>query len=239
MGWRHTLRILAVLAATLSLPVVAHAVPVTWEARGVIEFSTLDQLFFETFMPELVGTTAGDPFLLHVSFDTDAVPRDPVILPGGGRTRSFDATSLIMALEVPGRGTHVFTIDTSVPPGTHSLIGIVDDQVVGDVVRDGLQFQHNYLTPEGVLQLQILVAFFTTNTSVIDDLVLPLTPDPRLGDSLEWLLSIQAHPPELGHLSGVITSLVSVPPLPEPGSLSLLVLGLCALRTVRRHAAIA
>src|SRR5687768_16664657 len=152
MGWRHALRHLAALAATMSVAVSAHAVPVTWEARGMIEFSTLDALFFETFMPEFAGTTAGDAFRLRIRFDTDAVPSDPVILPDGGRTRSFDATSLVMTLVVPGRGTHVFTIDRSVPPGTHSLIGIVDDQVLDDLVRDGVQFQHSYLTPDGVLQ---------------------------------------------------------------------------------------
>lgn len=220
----------------MSVAVSAHAVPVTWEARGVVESSTLDQLFFETFMPELAGTTAGDTFRLRIRFDTDAARNDPVILPGGGRIRSFDATSLVIALEVPGRGTHVFTIDTSVPPGTHSLIGIVDNQDVGDLVRDGIQFQHNYLTPEGVLQFQIFAAFFTADTSVIDDLCLPMTPDPRLGIGVERLLSIHANPPELGDLIGVITSLVRVP---EPGSLALFALGLCVLWAVRRRAAIA
>ena len=143
-----------------------------------------------------------------------------------------------MTLEVPGLGTHVFTIDTSVPPGdagTRSL-GIRDDQVFGDLVRDGVQFQHNYLTPDGILQFQVLAAFFTADTSVINGLFLPMTPDPRLVTGIEQLLSIHAHPPELGSLSGVITSLVRVP---EPGSLALFALGLCVLWAVRRRAAIA
>jgi len=220
----------------MSVAVSAHAVPVTWEARGMIEFSTLDALFFETFMPEFAGTTAGDAFRLRIRFDTDAVPSDPVILPDGGRTRSFDATSLVMTLVVPGRGTHVFTIDRSVPPGTHSLIGIVDDQVLDDLVRDGVQFQHSYLTPDGVLQFQFLAAFFSADTNVIDGLFLPLTPDPRLGIGIERLLSIHANPPELGDLSGVITSLVRVP---QPGSLALFALGLCVLWAIRRQVAIA
>ena len=142
------MRTITALVATLSLPIVAHAVPVTWEARGVVDSSTLDVLFFETFMPELVGTAAGDPLVLRIRFDTDAERFARNDLPGGGRTASFDATSLHMALEVPGRGTHVFTIDTSAPQGPHSLIGIVDgDFVDGDLFRDGVQFQHNYLTP--------------------------------------------------------------------------------------------
>ena len=227
------MRIVAALVATLSLPVVAHAVPVTWEARGVVEFSSLDPLFFETFMPELAGTTVGDDFRLRISFDTDAAPNDPVLLPGGGRTRSFDATTLVMALEVAGRGTHVFTIDPSVPPGTHSLIGIVDDQVVGDVVRDGVQFQHNYLTPDGVLQFQFLAAFFSANTSVIDGLFLPLKPHPLLDVGIERLFSINANPPEIGNLSGIVTSLVH---LPEPGSSALFALGFAALGAMRRRA---
>ena len=83
----------------MSVAVSAHAVSVTWEARGEVEFSNLDALFFETFMPELIGTTVDDSFRLRIRFDTDAVP----ILPGGGSTQSFDATSLIMTLEVRGR----------------------------------------------------------------------------------------------------------------------------------------
>jgi len=226
------LRAITALVATLSLPIVAHAVPVTWEARGVVDSSTLDPLFFETFMPELAGTKVGDDFRLRISFDTDAVP----IAPGGGGTRSFDATSLIMTLHVPGLGTHVFTIDTSVPPGPHSLIGIRDDQVVGDMVRDGVQFQHNYLTPAGVELFHVLAAFSSLDTSVINGLFLPMTPDPRLVTGIEQLLSIHAHPSELGNLTGVITSLVRVP---EPGSLALFALGLCVPWAVRRQAAIA
>ena len=220
----------------MSVAVSAHAVPVTWEARGVVESSTLDQLFFETFMPELAGTTAGDDFRLRISFDTDAAPNDPVILPGGGRTRSFDATSLTLTLVVPGRGTHVFSIDTSVPPGTHSLIGIVDDQVLGDLIRDGVQFQHTYLTPDGILQFQFIAAFFSANMSVIDGLFLPLKPHPGLDGGIERLFSINANPPEIGNLSGIVTSLVH---LPEPDSTVLFALGLAALGTVRRRAAIA
>ena len=230
------MRAITALVATLSLPIVAHAVPVTWEARGIVDSSSLDALFFETFMPELAGTKVGDHFRLRISFDTDAVP----ISPEDGGTRSFDATSLIMTLEVfsrgVSRGTHVFTIDASVPPGPHSLIGIRDDQVVGDMVRDGVQFQHNYLTPDGILQLQFLVAFFTADTSVVNGLFLPMTPDPRLVTGIEQLLSIHAHPPELGNLTGVITSLVRVP---EPGSLALFALGLCVPWAVRRQAVIA
>jgi hypothetical protein len=229
----HALRILAALVATLSLPVVAHAVPVTWEARGVIDVSSLDQLFFETFMPELAGTKVNDPFRLRITFDTDAVPNDPVILPGGGKTRSFEATKLVMTLEVPGRGTHVFEMDDTVPPGTHSLIGIIDDQVVGDLVRDGVQFQHNYLTPDGdgVLQFEFLAAFFSANTTVIDGLFLPFKPHRLLDAGIEHLFSINANPPEIGNLSGIVWSLVH---LPEPGTLTLLMLGLLALGATRR-----
>ena len=99
-----------------------------------------------------------------------------------------------------------------------------------------MQFQHNYLTPDGVLQFQVLAAFLTADTSVIDGLFLPMTPDPGLVTGIEHLLSIHAHPPELGNLSGVTTSLVRVP---EPGSLALFALGLGVLWAVRRQAAIA
>jgi len=85
------LRAITALVATLSLPIVAHAVPVTWEARGEVESSTLDELFFETFMPEIAGTTAGDSLRLRIRFDTDA-DRLPNTI------SSFEATSLVMTL---------------------------------------------------------------------------------------------------------------------------------------------
>lgn len=236
MGWSHALRILAVLVASLSAPVSAHAVPVNWEARGVIESSSLDQLFFETFMPELAGTTAGDAFRLLISFDTDAVGGDPVTFDAGGKARSFDATSLVMTLEVLSRGTHVFTIDETAPPDKNSLIGVIDDQVTGDVVRDGVQFQHDYFTLEGVHQFQLRAGFFSANTNVIDGLFLPLKPHPALAVGLEHFLSINAVPSQIGNLQGNVTSLVH---LPEPGSLALCALGLGVLGAVRRRAKIA
>jgi hypothetical protein len=102
-----------------------------------------------------------------------------------------------------------------------------DDQVLGDLVGDGIQFQHKYLTPDGVSLFTILAAFFTADTSVIDGLrLLPMTPDPRLGTGIERVLSIKAEPAELGELSGRFTSLMRVP---EPGSLALFALGLCIL----------
>src|SRR5262245_34430591 len=143
----------------LAGPLTAHAVPVTWEAQGVVEFSDLDAEFFATFMPELAGTQAGDPLRLRISFDTEAWLVRHRTFENGGESFSFDGSSLVLALEVPGRGTHVFTIDDSIPPGTvSSFVAVIDDwvRVLAEPAIDGVLFSHAYLTPEGDIDFTVL-----------------------------------------------------------------------------------
>ena len=110
----------------------------------------------------------------------------------GGTTYSFDASSLVLELEVPGRGTHVFSIDNSIPPDTDpGLLGrlaLIDDLVLGDRPQDGLQFRRDYLAAESgpdPLQFWIMAAFFSTDTSIFTGGMLPLAPDPRLSVGTE------------------------------------------------------
>jgi hypothetical protein len=222
----------AALAWLLAGPLTAHAVPVTWEAQGFVEYSDLDAEFFATYMPGLAGTQAHHPLILRITFDPGAPLIRQTTFPNGGRSFSFDGSSLVLALEVPGRGMHMFSIDGTIPPGTvPSFVAVVDDLVTGVPeypVIDGLEFSHAYLTPEGAIDFTILASFFTTDTTMIDGASLPLAPDPRLADGVEWQISIVD--PSGGDLFGIFSSLVRIPTdLLEPGTLALASLGMLAL----------
>jgi hypothetical protein len=55
MNTRH---VIVAFAAFIAGPITADAVPVTWEARGSVEFSDLGSGFFASFMAELAGTSS-------------------------------------------------------------------------------------------------------------------------------------------------------------------------------------
>jgi hypothetical protein len=235
-GRLSVVRVIAAIAGLLGGPLTAFAVPVTWEAQGSVESSDLGAAFFASFAPRLAGTQAGDGLVLRITFDTDAALIGRRDFPDGGTTYSFDASSLVLELEVPGRGTHAFAIDKTIPPGTiPSLVGITDDLVTpGAPIFDSLQFRHNYFGESGALQFFLLAVFSSTDPSTIGSGTLPLSPDPRLGAGFERGISIVA--PGSGSLFATFSSLVRVPnPIQEPGSLALLCAGLAGLWTARRR----
>ena len=231
----NLMRVFVAVFGLVGGPAIALAVPVTWEAQGSVEFSDLSPAFLASFMPELAGTKATDDLVLRITFDTDAPLIGQTTHPSGGTTFSFDASALVLALEVPRLGTHVFTIDDTVPPATiPSLVGITDDLVTpGAPTFDSLQFRHNYLAEAGALQFFVLAVFSTTDLSVLSGGNLPLSPDPRLGAGFERAISIVA--PGSGSLFGTFASLVRLPTtIPEPGSLALLCFGFAGLWATRR-----
>lgn len=231
----NVVRAFVAVAGLVAGPSIALAVPVTWEAQGRVESSDLGSDIFADFMPELIGTESGDTLVLRITFDADAPLIGQTTHPTGGTTYSFDASSLVLALEVPRLGTHIFTIDQTVPPATiPSLVGIFDDVVTPDApIFDSLQFRHNYFTEAGALQFFILAVFSTTDLSVLSGGNLPLWPDPRLLEGSEHEILIVT--PASGNLFGLFTSLVRLPTtIPEPGSLALLCLGLAGLWAFRR-----
>jgi hypothetical protein len=185
-------------------------------------------------MPGLTGTEAGDELMLRITFDTGAPPIGQREFPDGGRSFSFDGSSLVLVLKVPG-GKHVFRIDDDAPSGIHSSIAVFDDVVLApEPARDGLEFKHAYLTPEGEIDFTVFASFFTTDTTLLDGAHLPLAPDPRLADGVTREISITDARSASGGLLGIFFSLVRVD-LPEAGTLSLLSLGLCALGVLERR----
>ena len=98
-------RIVMVLVGLVMGPMSAVAVPVTWEAQGSVDpSSNLTPAFIASFIPELAGTQPGDELVLRITFDPDAAPIAETPNGDGGTTFSFDALSLTLALDVPGRG---------------------------------------------------------------------------------------------------------------------------------------
>jgi hypothetical protein len=234
----NVVRFLVAIAGLVAGPAIALAVSVTWEAQGAVESSNLAPGFFASFIPELAGTQAGDGLVLRISFDTDAASIDQRSLPDGGTMFSFDASLLVLELEVPGRGTHVFAVDDSIPAGaTPSFLQVVDDQVIDEsLLLDGLRFQQNYFAESGTLLFNVLVAFFSADTSIVTSGVLPLEPDPRFSAGIDRLITIVDF--DSGgseRLVGIFSSLVRLPrAIPEPGSLALLCAELAGLWAARR-----
>jgi len=234
---------LAIMSAAglVAGPATAGAVPVTWEARGLVEFSDLGPAFFATYMPELTGTQKDDSLILRITFDTDAARIDLQNPDPAGTRFSFDASSLVLALEVPRRGTHVFTMDDTIPPDfIPSHVGLLDNFVTGAPelpIIDGIEFEHRYLTETRDEEFFVLAGFFSTDTTIVNGASLPLTPDPRFSVGVERQITIvDPGSNGLSHsLFGSFSSLIRVPVIiAEPGSIALLGFGLVGLFVAQR-----
>jgi PEP-CTERM motif len=245
----NVVRVMVAIAGLVASPAIAFAVPVTWEAQGSVDSSNLSSAFFASFMPELAGTQAGESLVLRISFDTAAEEISRETGANGGTIFSFDPSSLQLALEVPGRGVHVFAIDDTIPPDhcsspgspCTSLVLINDDLVTGAPalpIIDSLLFLHEYLTTGGDSEFLVRTVFSSSDTSIISGGILPRSPDPRFSTAEDREITILDS--RSGNLLvGTFSSLVRLPStIPEPGSLALLCLGLAGFRALRRDQAV-
>ena len=186
-AWRAVVMLFGLVAG----PISAVAVPVTWEAQGSVVSSDLESVFFATFIPELAGAQPVDDLVLRITFDTDAPLVEEKTHDTGGATFSFDALSLVLELEVPRLGTHVFSIDGPIPgAAVRPQLFVLDDLVSQSLIFDSLQFGHQYLTEAGDLKFSAISVFSSTDTSILDGGRLPLSPDPRLRAGFEHEVSI-------------------------------------------------
>jgi len=244
-GKSNVVRAIVAMAGLVGGPSTALAVPVTWEAQGSVGSSTLGPKFFARFMPELAGTIADEDMVIRIKFDTGAALTGQGPFPNGGTGFLFDASSLVLELDVPGRGMHVFTIDDTIR--TSSRVLIADDFVVtgepGSSIIDSLQFSHIYQTEAGADLFSVFVVFSSEDTSILNGGSLPRSPDPRLSAGINRGISIFDAGDDglLGtsddhELTGTFSWLVRIPnTIQEPGSLALLAVGLAGFWAARRR----
>ena len=222
-------RTFGLLATGLLLgPVAADAAVVTWEVRGSI--TTVSGI-----VPDFGAAQVGDPFVVTMSFDTNATllatrPFAP------GTRYDYDNSSLVMTVQVGSDPPVTFSFGGSASTSTFNRILLRDDsgdQLVAGQPADGISFGLLY---DGTASIGLV--FRTNDLNVVDGPGLPASPYAGMENypvsNFQW---VSQDFDNIWSLAGDDLTSVRrvVAEVPEPGTLALLGLGLVGFSLSRRH----
>lgn len=212
--------------ALLAGPTTADALVVTWDIRGAIDAS------FGEGWPDFPGASAGDPFQVLLSFDTNATQ---LRADNGGRFApgaryQYDPASLSATVVI---GSSVL-VEYRYDPTLFSLIFMRDN--AGDVTDEGIidGFTFGIGIPIGS-NGSLGIIMRGTVLDIVNGPGLPAVADPRLAD-LE-LYRFQIFADGTGITGEIFSVRNTVAVVPEPGTFALLGLGLMSIGlSLRRKA---
>lgn len=218
-------KILGLLAVgLLAGPMVATAVPVSWEFRGSISQET------GAAFADFSNLNVGDQFLILLSFDPSAAllqTDSGGVFSPGSRYR-YDPSSLSASVTIGNTGPVAYAYDPNVAGSLLYLRDNSGDQVPnGEQVSDGLSFR--IALPDRIFDIIMRGPVL----DIFNGPGLPSTPDPRLA-GLSLAVFQMSSLVDDGYVRGDLSSVQSVP---EPGTLTLLGLGLAGLGLTRRRKA--
>ena len=213
---------LAAAAMAATLPLMAGAMPVTWQFSGHI-----NGVFGNVGVP----IAAGDAFTIDVGFDTDAALLGQL----GGRYR-YDPSALNFSIMIGGLGP--FT--SGFNPAAGGSLFVRNDAVPpdpGPALVDGLTFALNDFNGAGGLS-SLSVIMRSGDLGILSDGSLPSAPDPRLVAGYVrsfQFCSSSANDPNSCDLAEVDGTLEAVRALPEPTGLALFAVSFATMVMARRR----